>query len=76
MLMVLPRWKASVYFEDGESVTVWMDDNFLSSVLRKVADLQFSESGLRQPTWVRIDIVRASNSTTGTVSFNAEPVSA
>lgn len=45
MMHVLPRWKVTVTFAD-RSVVFWIHDNFLSNVLRKVADLQFSETGL------------------------------
>lgn len=48
MMQVVPKWKVTVLFTD-RSVVLWIHDPFIGNVLRKLADLQFTENGLDQP---------------------------
>lgn len=54
MFQVVPKWKVVVTLSDGSEHIVWINDNFISSVLHKVAEMQFAESGLIQPTKIVI----------------------
>lgn len=54
MLQVLPRWKVVVKMADGSERVFWVNDNFMANVLRKVADIQFTENGLSQPTAISV----------------------
>lgn len=54
MMQVVPRWKVVVQMPNAPSQTFWMNENFVQNVLRKVADMQFTENGLTQPTTITI----------------------
>lgn len=54
MMQVVKKWKVKIVF-DSRVVEFWVHDNFLSNVLRKIVDMQFTESGLEQPTKVVIE---------------------
>ena len=58
MMQVLKKWKVSVFFKEGTSQVFWINDNFMSNVLRKVADMDFSENGLVQPLQIVITEVK------------------
>ncbi len=54
MMQVVPKWKVVVTFQSREPITLWIHDTCIVNVLRKVADLQFTENGLEQPTRITI----------------------
>lgn len=56
MLQIINKWKVTVSMANGDMHTFWVNDNFLPNVLRKVADLQFSATGLQEPTSISISI--------------------
>lgn len=42
MLQILQRWKITIHFDPQRNpVIIYMDDNFYSNILRKVADIHF-----------------------------------
>lgn len=43
MMQILSKWKVVVKFTNRE-VVFWVSDNFASNVLRKVADLDFTDA--------------------------------
>ncbi len=56
MLATITKWKVDVTFID-RNVALWVHNNHLANVLRQLADLQFTERGLDQPTSITIQIV-------------------
>lgn len=56
MLQVVQRWKVEVMFESQPKIVLWINENHPANVLRKLADLQFNESGLVQPTSIQITL--------------------
>lgn len=54
MMQIIKRWKVQIVFAN-RVVEFWVHDNFLSNVLRKITDMQFSDNGLEQPTKVVIE---------------------
>ncbi len=56
MMQMVQRWRVTVTVA-GQASEFWINDNFLSNVLRKVADIQFSENGLSEPTRLLIALV-------------------
>lgn len=55
-MRIVPRWKVVLTFED-RNVELWMDDNHLSNVLHKLADIHFSERPIEQPKTCLISLV-------------------
>ena len=53
MLQVIPKWKVTVTVA-GVAQVLWVYANSVSDVMRKLADIQFTENGLTQPTSVHI----------------------
>jgi hypothetical protein len=70
MMQVQQKWKVTVLFEGAkERQVLWLHDTFAANVLRKLADISFSEGGLQQPIEITITPVRATNpATTGVMS--------
>jgi len=54
MMQIVPKWKVTAVFADRR-VVVWIYDAHLSNVLRRVSDMQFTESGLEQPRMIAVD---------------------
>jgi hypothetical protein len=54
MMQLIPKWKVTVLLA-GVSHVFWVSDRCASNVLRKVADMDFSDSGLEQPALVKIE---------------------
>lgn len=68
MFHVLSKWRVTVSFKGlREPATFWVSDNHLGNVLRKVADLSFSATGLEEPQEIRIAVegATAMQATTG-----------
>jgi len=64
MIQVVRKWKVTVTFRvlnagdvQTRDVVVWMHDNFSSNVLRTLAGLQFTESGLDEPIAITVQAV-------------------
>ena len=58
MMQVSPKWKVTATFDSGlPPHQIWLYDNFISNILRKVADIQFTGSGLIQPVSITIELV-------------------
>lgn len=55
-MQVLPRWKVEVDLGDSKPV-FHISDNFLSSVLRKVSEIDFSEFPKAEPFSIKISKV-------------------
>lgn len=56
MMRVISKWKIFITFADGKEVTFWINEDHPSNVLRKIAELQFNESGLEQPNYIAIKL--------------------
>ena len=41
MLIMVPRWHVNVELSSGKKVQLWISDNHIENVLRKVADIAF-----------------------------------
>ena len=57
MMQMVQRWKVIARFSGRPDIIIWIDNNFLSNVMRTVAEMQFSENGLEQPTAITIEAV-------------------
>lgn len=55
-MRVISKWKIFITFADGKEVTFWINEDHPSNVLRKIAELQFNESGLEQPNYIAIKL--------------------
>lgn len=55
MMQIIPKWKIAYDYADGRHHEVWVSDSFASNILRKAADLDFSETGLSQPVRVLVE---------------------
>lgn len=77
MMQVSRKWKVVVKFADRE-VVLWIADNFPSNVLRTVANLEFSETGLHQPISINVTLwERTDNAVAGlTQVISSTPVRA
>lgn len=53
MMQVVPKWKVTVTFSD-RNLVFWVSDSSISNVMRKIADMQFTENGLEQPVQITI----------------------
>jgi len=53
MMQTVKKWKVTVTTQNGRDMTFWVNDNFLSNVMRTVASLDFCP-GIEQPR--RIDV--------------------
>lgn len=56
MLHIVQRWKVHLTWRDRQ-LDIWVNEDHLSNVFRKLADLQFSETGLDQPIRIQIEFV-------------------
>lgn len=56
MMQVIQKWRVEVTFSHQVFV-LWVSENHLANVLRKLADLEFSENSLEQPTQIQIALV-------------------
>ncbi len=55
MMQTVQKWKVVVIFDRMQPEHVfWIYDNCASNVLRKIADMQFTENGLVQPTSINV----------------------
>lgn len=43
MLQIIPRWRVVVKLSDKTEVKFWVSESLLGNVLRKVADLHFTD---------------------------------
>lgn len=55
MMSVIPTWKVTITFED-RVVCFGIVDNYLSNVMRKVADLDFGKRPMEQPSSIQIEM--------------------
>jgi hypothetical protein len=53
MMQVVAKWKVIVKFS-GHDTVIWISDNHIENVLRQLAAMQFTESGLERPTAIHI----------------------
>jgi hypothetical protein len=59
MMQTVQKWKVLVHFSLNENDLVfWVNENHMSNVLRKIADMQFTENGLEQPVQISIIAVK------------------
>jgi hypothetical protein len=49
MLHVVARWRVDVTLSNGTEMRFWVNTDYISNVLQKVAEMQFEASGLDQP---------------------------
>lgn len=56
MMTTIPRWKVTAYI-DGREVTLFVDERHWSNVMRTVASLSFSQSGLDDVHKIEIEHV-------------------
>lgn len=57
MMQIIPRWKVQALFEnDARNVTLWIYDSIGANVLRKAAEMQFTENGLDQPKCIIVSL--------------------
>lgn len=62
MLQVIPKWEVTVHLGANKAVLqFWIFDHALGNVLRQVASMQFTKSGLEQPSAISIGLVRQQN---------------
>lgn len=57
MMQVIPKWKVTVTFGAGtgsREFVLWVSDGHIANVLRTVANLQFTATGLEQPTGIYV----------------------
>lgn len=54
MMQVVPKWEVKLCYEGDRVFKVWISDNFMSNVLRKVAEMDFTENALEQPYLVTV----------------------
>ena len=57
MLQLIPKWKVTVVLPEGSERVFWIHDHFIVNVLRKVADMQFTENGLSQPNSITVGAI-------------------
>jgi hypothetical protein len=53
MMQVVSKWKIKLTSENGE-ICVTINNNFLSNILRKLADIEFGIN----PTRIEIDLIK------------------
>lgn len=58
MIKTVQKWRVTLTYEARDGITVWISDNFASNVMRQIAAMEFTESGLEQPTVIRIEAVK------------------
>lgn len=71
MIQIQKKWKVTVTVGSGV-ITFWVSDNFLSNVMRTVANIEFSSSGLNeQPKSIAIieDSLQANPQVTSTRDY-------
>lgn len=56
MMQVIPKWRVVVWV-NGKEQKIWVNETHLSNVLRKIADMHFTETGLPQPSRITVDEV-------------------
>lgn len=57
MFQVVPKWRVSWTNSIGSCI-IYISDNHMGNVLRKVADISFSPSGIEnEPTEIKIEKV-------------------
>jgi hypothetical protein len=59
MMHVVARWKVTVSIEARDPIVLWISEDMPSNVLRQVAAIQFSDSGLERVTGIRIELVKS-----------------
>ncbi len=73
MMQVVSKWKiiVNIPWTPGTSpdreFCFWIYDNHAANVLRKIADLQFTETGLEQISAIQILLVGVPHSSSGEV---------
>jgi hypothetical protein len=60
-MQMMSKWRVAVSFPGDREVEFWIHDNHLANVLRKAADIQFTENGLVQPSNINISLVAEKN---------------
>jgi hypothetical protein len=70
MMQLIPRWQITVTHSDQDlrPIQFWINETHLGNVLRQVATMQFTESGLVQPTKITIEEVNHANTSTSITS--------
>jgi hypothetical protein len=63
MMQIVKRWRVEVTMRGGRKHVVWIDDNFAANVLRKLADIRFSENGVDEPVGIAIGEVAEARQT-------------
>lgn len=53
-MKVITKWQIHLLFDDKTEKTIWLYDDIYSNILRKLADIQFTSTGLVQPTHIHI----------------------
>lgn len=57
MLTIVPKWRVVVTRHDKGLCVVWVNAISVAEVMRKIADIQFEETGLHSPIEVNISLV-------------------